>query len=953
MKKDEFNNETYKDETNSFDEYEKLNTDIYSCFESLNTDNDTDIYSPEEIHDPKEDISTTHSSKQAVDIQEASKATHTVGSIAGKVTVCTTAAVGAAVILPVILRTAPSFDLKTLDVTSTTAYYEANITNLEENYEEYSIKLTYAGQLVEEVNDIFEGFNNYTFEELTPYTYYTLMFVNNVDNTTYYSTSFYTKKENKKEELSFNYVIEDDEILVNYEVNYTKKIEENLQYYLIINNDYDQFQEIYLNEENNYSIKGIFKPSSYNTVNFILKSLNLNNKEEVIINSGALDYEESDKISRVYIDNYECTLNEKESIIIFDLKDIMVDSQTYKVFVDGENGKIELRDISQNVSSSNKKTYETNPDYNTYIEIYDQQGNVIKTKTLSFDCDFNDQITKDNIYQTQLDDGSFNYYLYIPRKDNIKYYIDYNDEDIEITDDLFTFNQSQLDQFIKFTLIEQKPKGILTSFVYLYYENTLPINFEFNNNNLSIIYDTLPSESTMIYETNGLVHTIDIPIDEINENNTYSLVVDNCEKALCQITTKYNINNPNIDKFISAGFDIEGNNYFIDTVERTVYPYITNLLSYDYAYNLAYNQLSITFDGFVQSGCKYSITINGEQEIISPDMLRNNTYLTSGQSAGIYNVKIAIVNEMDTILIEDDEFVVDVTNSMAAREIEYEFYAINPNDTALGRTYNEDGKTFNIYMDTTFNVKNNPTNADVYYEVLIGNNSFISRDRLFSVSNLKIGETHTLEYLIHAVIDNVDYIISNNATSGTIDIFNNQLYVFNIDEDLGRIEFYAIYDDGIAHVKYADGTSDDFPLEASFSQVNYIYYDKDKQIIALNIETNSLSLSEETEQAFTNANIPIAGSKICNQTKEVDYVFTLDHYIEDNEFTYINDQLLSEYTNGTFRLGVYINGEYYEYLYDNLRIHQTITIEELIDTVVYNLFYIDEQGIEQLIDSSN
>ena len=95
---------------------------------------------------------------------------------------------------------------------------------------------------------------------------------------------------------------------------------------------------------------------------------------------------------------------------------------------------------------------------------------------------------------------------------------------------------------------------------------------------------------------------------------------------------------------------------------------------------------------------------------------------------------------------------------------QYVFNYKNPSD--VGITYNNDG-TINVYIQTDFSCDD----ADVFYQVVLGDLRFRSTEPTFSVIGIP-NETYSLTYDVCVEVDGIIYSIKNAAPSGTVNEYS-------------------------------------------------------------------------------------------------------------------------------------------------------------------------------------
>ncbi|MBO5357389.1 MAG: hypothetical protein J6A95_06420 [Clostridia bacterium] len=114
-----------------------------------------------------------------------------------------------------------------------------------------------------------------------------------------------------------------------------------------------------------------------------------------------------------------------------------------------------------------------------------------------------------------------------------------------------------------------------------------------------------------------------------------------------------------------------------------------------------------------------------------------------------------------------NEVSITIDTSAVAPAPEYNMIYSNPSD--VGITYNDDG-TINLYFVTNFE----SADENVYYQVRVGNNRYISRQKILEVANLP-NETYSIEYDVCIDINGKSYSIFNYYPSGTV----NEIYLEN------------------------------------------------------------------------------------------------------------------------------------------------------------------------------
>ncbi|MBR2340874.1 MAG: hypothetical protein IKA72_00495 [Clostridia bacterium] len=132
---------------------------------------------------------------------------------------------------------------------------------------------------------------------------------------------------------------------------------------------------------------------------------------------------------------------------------------------------------------------------------------------------------------------------------------------------------------------------------------------------------------------------------------------------------------------------------------------------------------------------------------------------------------------LDYIIFLTDESGEKTTNdfsasvTLTAEEMgEYVFNYKNPGD--VGVTYNDDG-TINVYIQTDFST----ADERLYYQVLLGDLSFRSRESLFVAQGLE-NTTYPLIYEICYDSGGVQYCINSISVSGAVNEFTAESYIF-------------------------------------------------------------------------------------------------------------------------------------------------------------------------------
>lgn len=203
------NNEMFNQkEENTFSEYQSFNFENYISPNEV-VGNDVELFKSDEISDssapsmPKKGKKSRKKHNNELS-NTSTSTTSTLSTGIGTGVVATTVAttIAATVIIPSVLAPTPTLKLNDFDVFSNSVSIVAYIDNLKDDID-YDLILSNPNEKYV-FEEVVEGENNVTFDQLNTYTYYTLSFVNTQENVTYFSKNFYTLNE-RASSMQLNY----------------------------------------------------------------------------------------------------------------------------------------------------------------------------------------------------------------------------------------------------------------------------------------------------------------------------------------------------------------------------------------------------------------------------------------------------------------------------------------------------------------------------------------------------------------------------------------------------------------------------------------------------------------------------------------------------------------------------------------------------------------------------
>ena len=258
---------------------------------------------------------------------------------------------------------------------------------------------------------------------------------------------------------------------------------------------------------------------------------------------------------------------------------------------------------------------------------------------------------------------------------------------------------------------------------------------------------------------------------------------------------------------------------------------LDNSLTADVQINTYRGTIVLYLKGLTNGGTMVHVVDTNTAEVILEEELYGDyaEFFYEADTQRSYTVFLTNTNGEKTT----EDFVTEIYTTVPTIP-EYVFNYKNAND--VGLTYNSDG-TINVYIQTDFSTEN----EGLYYQILLGDRRFASRDALFVAEGIP-NEAYSLTYQICYEYNGVQYCFNEIPVSGMVNEFyiDGQFDAELLDNTLTlSIDYYKTDILDLSSFRLVSSSGEEIQLQES----DFVYDD------AMGVYTLTHTFSQELEWA--------------------------------------------------------------------------------------------------------